>query len=258
MIDCAAMQDRMPDVALGAGAWTDAEAGHLLTCADCALEWRIVRAGAGLHADTIVPADRIATLVMTRLREAPPEPRAIRRIPWRGTLVGLIAAAASVILVLGAPRLRTSGSTGISDSATLAVLPELQGLDDGQLETVLKGLDSGPIDAVVPGQMPHLEDLTDAQLEQLLHTAWDQNEGPAAFRAHLGGDSASGDSGVGTTWVKAAAASVAPGASGAHRAVATDSSAPHEPGPQSPRLDAGAIPEISGHRREARAAASAG
>jgi hypothetical protein len=170
MIDCAAMQDRMPDVALVAVAWTDAEAAHLATCADCALEWRIVRAGAGLHADTVVSADRIADAVLTRLRATPPEPRAIRRIPWRGTVVGVIAAAASVILVLGAPRLRAPGASGMSDSATLAVLPELQGLDDGQLETVLKGLDAGPIDAVVPGQMPHLEDLTDAQLEQLLRT----------------------------------------------------------------------------------------
>jgi hypothetical protein len=168
MTDCTAMQDRMPDVAFGAVAWTDTEAAHLATCVDCALEWRIVRAGAGLHAETVVSADRVASAVMTRLREAPPEPRAIRRIPWRGTVVGLIAAAASVILVLGAPRLRAPGANSMSDSATLAVMPELQGLDDGQLETVLKGLDPGPIDAVVPGQMPHLEDLTDAQLEQLL------------------------------------------------------------------------------------------
>ncbi len=170
MIDCAAMRDRMPDVALGAVAWTDAEAAHLATCADCALEWRIVRTGAGLHADMVVSADHLAAAVMTRLREAPPEPLPIRRIPWRGTVVGLIATAASVILVLGAPRLRAPGASGMSDSATLAVLPELQGLDDGELETVLKGLDSGPIDAVAPGQMPHLEDLTDAQLEQLLHS----------------------------------------------------------------------------------------
>ena len=70
-----------------------------------------------LHADTVVSADRIADAVLARLRETPPEPRAISRIPWRGTVVGLIAAAASVILVLGAPRLRAPGASGMSDSA---------------------------------------------------------------------------------------------------------------------------------------------
>lgn len=169
MIDCAAMCDRMPDVAHRASEWTEAEAAHLATCGGCALEWRVVQAGAQFRVGTTVAADRIARLVTARLREAPAEVSVIRRLPWRGAMIGLLTAAASMVLILGVPRLRQPGAVGTIDTAEFAIAPELQGLDDGQLETVLKALDPGPAELAAPGPVPHLEDLSDAQLEQLLH-----------------------------------------------------------------------------------------
>ena len=167
MIDCAAMRDRMPEAARGTVSWTGAEVAHLATCADCALEWRIVRAGAQLHAGTAVAADRVAAAVMARLRATPAERSVIRRLPWRGSVIGLLAAAASVVLILSAPRLQRPRA---SDTATpLAILPELQALDDGQLRSVLQSLGSTAADAT-PGVVPHLEDLTDSELQLLLHS----------------------------------------------------------------------------------------
>jgi len=170
MIECAAMQDRMPGAVRGEVAWTEAEAAHLATCADCALEWRIVQAGAGLRAGMVVAVDRIADHVSARLREAPPQHSAIRRLPWRGSIIGLLAAAASVVLILSAPRLERPRPGSASDTATvLALLPELQALDERQLETILQSLGPAAGDAT-PGVLPHLEDLTDGELEQLLHS----------------------------------------------------------------------------------------
>jgi hypothetical protein len=174
MIDCAAMQDRMPEVARKAASWTDAEAAHLASCHDCALEWRVVRAGVGLHADAVVAVDRIAEGVMTRLREEPSESIRIRQLPWRGSVIGLLAAAASMVLILSAPRLQRPQSGSASDTASaLAILPELQGLDDSELESVLRSLGPTAGDAT-PGLVPHLEDLTDGELEQLLRSGGDE------------------------------------------------------------------------------------
>ena len=169
MIDCATMRDRIPDAARGVVSWTDGEADHLATCAGCALEWRIVRTGVSLGAGSVVDVERITAALLERMRAAPPESGAIRRLPWRGTASGLLAAAASIVLILSAPRLQRPRSGTGSDSAALAMLPELQGLDDGQLESILRLLGPAAGDAT-PGVLPHLEDLTDSELEQLLHT----------------------------------------------------------------------------------------
>ncbi len=170
MIECDVMQDRMPAVARGEREWTDVEASHLAGCADCALEWRLVLAGASLHAGVTIDADRIAEQVLARLRAEPATVSAIRRIPWRGGAIGLLAAAASLLIVFGAPRLNGPGVGGASDTAFLAIAPDLSGLDDQQLETVLKGIEPGPTEVVAPNDGMHLEDLTDAQLEKLLHS----------------------------------------------------------------------------------------
>ena len=93
MIDCMTLRDRMPDVAHGVARWSDAEAAHIASCEDCGREWRLVLAGAALQKHVIVSADRVAETVLGRLRS---EPVPIRRIPWRGSVIGLLAAAASV------------------------------------------------------------------------------------------------------------------------------------------------------------------
>jgi hypothetical protein len=169
MIDCAVIQDRMPELARGTVAWSEAETAHLARCIDCALEWRVVRAGAALHAGMTIDAERMARTVAERLRTERPERSVIRRIPWRGTVIGLFAAAASVVLILSAPQLQRPQSGSASDTAALAILPELQRLDEGQLERLLQSLGPSAGDAT-PGVLPHLEDLTDSELEQLLNS----------------------------------------------------------------------------------------
>lgn len=168
MIDCSAMRDRMPDVAREVGQWSDAEAAHLAHCTDCAAEWAIVQDGVALHADLVVPTDRIAQAVLLRLRTERAVAPAIRRLPWRGSVIGLMAAAASVVLILYAPRAHRVARAELVDTTIAAVLPELQGLNDSELEVVLQSLGPTAADAA-PGLVPHLEDLTDTELEQLLH-----------------------------------------------------------------------------------------
>ena len=170
MIDCEAMRDRMPDVAHAKAAWTDTEVAHFAGCPDCALEWRIVRAGMLLDADTALVAERVAQSVAHRLRDGGESGRVIGRLSWRGSLIGLIAAAASVLLVIGVVQ-RDRSRPGVAGDTVvaMAMLPELQGLDEGQLESVLRSLGPTAGDAT-PGVLPHLEDLTDGELEQLLHS----------------------------------------------------------------------------------------
>jgi len=170
MIECGSMRDRMPDVAHGRTAWTETEAAHLAGCADCTLEWRVVRAGMVLHEGTEVVADRVAQSVQRRLRTREEPGRVVGRVRWRGTAVGLIAAAASVVLVVGLMHHDRSRRGVASDSlVAVAMLPELQGLDEVQLESVLRSLGPTAGDAT-PGVLPHLEDLTDSELEQLLRS----------------------------------------------------------------------------------------
>jgi hypothetical protein len=170
MIDCESIQDRMPDVAHGRAAWTETERAHLAHCADCVLEWRIVRAGMLLHEDTGIVAERVARSVSGRLREPDGSGRIIGRLPWRGAAIGLIAAAASVLLIVGVVH-RDRSRPGVAGDTVVAVamLPELQGLDESQLESVLRSLGPTAGDAT-PGVLPHLEDLTDSELEQLLRS----------------------------------------------------------------------------------------
>jgi len=170
MTDCEAIQERMPRVARGLDAWSPAEAQHLVGCAECAAEWRLVQAGASLHATTAIDMNLITDRVTARLRTEPVAAAPIRRLPWRGGLIGVLAAAASVALVIWAPRHPSGALPGRADTTLeIAVLPELQSLNDGELETVLRSLGPTAADAT-PGVLPHLEDLTDSELEQLLRS----------------------------------------------------------------------------------------
>jgi hypothetical protein len=170
MIECEPMQDRMPEVVHGRAAWTETEIAHLAQCADCALEWRIVRAGMRLEENTDVVAERVAQTVSRRLREHEGSGRIVGQLRWRGATIGLLAAAASVALVVGVVYRDRSRPPAVSDTVVaVALLPELQELDEGQLESVLRSLGPSAGDAT-PGVLPHLEDLTDSELEQLLRS----------------------------------------------------------------------------------------
>ncbi|MGH7523380.1 MAG: zf-HC2 domain-containing protein [Gemmatimonadales bacterium] len=170
MIECEAMRDRMPDVAHGTATWTEAEAAHLAGCAECQLEARIVDAGMRLDAGVVVASDRVARELTDRLRVNGVDGRAVRALPWRGAVVGLLAAAAAAVLVLGVFRRQGTPPRVVGDTAAaVAMLPELQGLDEAQLQSVLQSFGPTAGDAT-PGVVPHLEDLTDAELEEILRS----------------------------------------------------------------------------------------
>ncbi len=170
MNDCDAMLDRMAAVASGSDSWSASDAAHLLGCIDCRASWRVISHGASLGSAVEVDAERIADVVVQRLRAAAPVTRPIRRLPWRGAIGAAVAIAASVALIFSVPHVPTRRAVGGTDSAaTMAILPELQRLDDRDLQSVKDAMGAAASDAT-PGTLPHLGDLTEGELEQLLHS----------------------------------------------------------------------------------------
>jgi hypothetical protein len=159
----------MHQVVHGGVPWTVAESEHLAGCATCRAEWALLRAGADLHRSVVVDPERIAQGVFARLRAEPETPAPIRRLPWRAGVIGLVSAAACLALVFALPRQPHRSNTtpvATTDTAELAILPELQALDTTQLAALLSALGPAAADAT-PG-VPHLGDLTSSELEQLL------------------------------------------------------------------------------------------
>ncbi len=167
MSECELSSDRMHQVAHGGASWTARESAHLAGCARCRDEWTLARTAADLHRSVRIDPDQVAQRVLARLRDEPIAPVAVRRLPWRAGVIGLLSAAACLALALALPRQspRTVATATVADTQ-VAVLPELQALDTTQLEALLSALGPAAGDAT-PG-VPHLEDLTTGELEQLL------------------------------------------------------------------------------------------
>lgn len=154
------LTDRMPAVAHGRAAWSDADRAHLSACTDCALEWTLVRTAAGLGRGverTVAPM-AVAEAVRVRLA-APPSPRASRRRRWAWSALG--AAAAVVLLAVG------RGRPEPVDAPGLPLLPEIELLEAAELQAVLELL---PVGATVPSGFRTLEDLTEEELEGVLRS----------------------------------------------------------------------------------------
>ena len=158
---CHDLSDRMPAVARGEASWSPAEAAHLASCADCRAEWAVVTLGAGVARDVRVDGDRLAAMVVDRLRREPAARRPSRRL-W---LTGL--AAAAVVAVLLWPRAATvTAPVPQADEPYAVHLPGLDGLGEEGLHEMLESLDprwteTPTIDA------PSLEDLDPQELEQV-------------------------------------------------------------------------------------------
>ena len=168
MIECDAIQARMPDVVHARASWTEAERTHLVGCESCAKEWRLVQSAAALFRDTVVDIEAIARRLRSRAAAPLPTP-SLQRTPRRGArlALGILAAAASVLLLVkvlpnGVPAVRPS-----TPATAVAVLPELDGLTETQLEKVLSEL-TVVEETVTPMRLPRLGDLSEAQLEQVL------------------------------------------------------------------------------------------
>ena len=169
MSDCERLSDRMPEVVLRAAAWSAEEAVHLTSCADCRAEWDLVLAarlletrGPSLDPDVIVGA------VQRRLAS---ESRAGSRSS-RGWVLGLGAAAAAAValVVTWAPEPRQVPAPAVAVAADpLVPLPELEGLDAAQLDTLLHTLD-GPLAGASAQDSTTADDDVDAELEQILAT----------------------------------------------------------------------------------------
>ncbi len=163
MTECEAVQERMPEVFHGRAVWGSGELEHLERCETCAAELRLFEATRTLGRGS-VDVEALARTVLDRLRTEPLQP-AIRRIPWRAGMIGLVALAASVLVFVAAPHRGPQHVAAAGES--LAVMPELGGLDDSDLVAVLQSI-SPSVHDVGHGLVPHLGDLTDSELEQLL------------------------------------------------------------------------------------------
>jgi hypothetical protein len=169
MNDCERLSDRMPEVALHGGAWIAEEAAHLATCAECRAEWALIQEARDLdvRAPTIADPSALAVDVLRRL--ATVRAKALRaRRAW--SFAGLAAAAAVAAAVLTGREVETTRSPQIvAEGEALVPLPELDGLETAQLDTLLQSLDR----AVAGGSSldaSTLGEYEDGELEQVFAT----------------------------------------------------------------------------------------
>lgn len=168
-MNCEQLSDRMPEVARGETEWGVAEREHLAGCPECASEWRLVRIAARgsvpipeLDLDAITSGVHRAMAAPAQV--VPFRPR--RRV--RGWAVGL-AAAAMVLLAVA-----VWGPTGDAPDVAAVpareptLLPELDGLLEGELEVILASYEQDEAAEQPLGAVPRLGDLTDAELELLM------------------------------------------------------------------------------------------
>jgi hypothetical protein len=164
---CHHLSDRMPEVARQTSRWTADEAEHLLACEDCRAEWRLVGAAVamGHGAASRIDANQVAERVISRLRESPVVAAPGR--PWvRRAILPAAAAAALVSAVwFGWP------ASAVPDEppALFAVLPELDDLDEIELESMVEVFTGTEADPLRPlDAAESLGDLSDSELESLL------------------------------------------------------------------------------------------
>jgi hypothetical protein len=170
MTVCETLREKMPEVAAGELQWSAGEREHVATCPACAAEWRLVQAAREIGAPAAGRVDpaRLTGVVLTRVAAA----RRAARWKRGGWLVGLATAAGLAFVLLG-----RSGPAGGGPGATPALpaaesgLPvaELDGLDAGQLESVLDQIEV-PLDQTGTGPVPSMGDLDDHQLERVLRS----------------------------------------------------------------------------------------
>jgi negative regulator of sigma E activity len=168
MTVCERLSDRMPQVALHRAAWSAEEAAHLAGCADCRAEWDLVQAARRLEqgAPSVDPA-AIAASVQRRLAAE----RVARRTRWIWAAVGSAAAAAAVAFVVVAERedRPTVAPRAVAEAEPLVPLPELEGLETAQLDTLLDALDE-PFAGTSTLESSTLGDGAEDELERILAT----------------------------------------------------------------------------------------
>jgi hypothetical protein len=170
MSDCARLSDRMPDVAMQRAAWTADEAVHLASCTDCRAERDLVLAARRLEVRApAVDPTAIAAAVQRRLAT---DRASVRRSRWFWAGGAAAAAAAAIALAVArGPEARPVAPVVAVETDPLVPLPELEGLETAQLDTLLRALD-GSLAGASASDSASVDEDADAQLEQIL-AAWE-------------------------------------------------------------------------------------
>lgn len=168
MIDSHLDSERLLAVAHGQARCSPEEAAHLERCAECRLEWNLVRTARtmGRAPAERIPTAQTAATVARRLEAAPAILPGVRssRARW---VLGLAAAAAITVAVLFS-RGKTPHGAVPSDGG-IAVLHELDGLTAAELEVVLETIPPAANEAVHV-ESAAIDDLSASDLERMLHS----------------------------------------------------------------------------------------
>ena len=166
---CERLSDRMPEVVLQRAAWTAEESAHLASCPECRAEWELVLAAKRLEARA--PAVDAAAIAAALQRRLATERVTGRRGRWIWAVGSAAAAAAAIAFALtsgGEPRREPAPAVAV-ETEPLVPLPELDGLETAQLDTLLRAMDAPPA-ARSGAESTTLGDEVDAELEQILAT----------------------------------------------------------------------------------------
>lgn len=166
MSECTWLSDRMPAVAQGQAEWTPEELGHLNGCESCRREWELVRITCRLG-DGLLRAfdpDAATVALLQRLGHRTEAPH--RRRAW--SVAGLAAAAAIAALLWPAqPPTPPRVQPGAVVAGLQIPLPELDGLQPAELDSVLQSMDE-PAAGGAQLEGPDLGDLDSEELETVL------------------------------------------------------------------------------------------
>jgi hypothetical protein len=172
MSDCEWLSDRMPIVALGQAGWTPDEIRHLNECGSCRREWELVQVASRLGEEAGLSLDPtpIAAAVVRRLERERHGGR-LRRRAWS---FAALAAAAAVVAALWTGGLENGPSKpsprGTEVAGRLSIpLPELEGLEPAELDSVLQTMDEPTVNGST-GDDPALGDLNIDELERVLNS----------------------------------------------------------------------------------------
>lgn len=168
MTDCERLSERMPQVAHEGGGWSAEESAHLARCPECSAEWELVCTARGLGTRApAVDADAVATALLGRLTA---ERSRARRSRWVWVAGSAAAAAAIAFAATGVRESPETPAPQVAiEAEPLVPLPELEGLETAQLDTLLQALD-GSFAGAAPSDSSALGDDVDAELEWILAT----------------------------------------------------------------------------------------
>jgi hypothetical protein len=161
MSECIRLSERMPEVAQGRAEWTLAELDHLSECPGCRREWDLVQATSrlGEHLLEGWNSDELSRALLRRLKHI--RAHAGRRRVW--SLAGL-AAAAAIAAILWSNRPERAAPLPATPRPGLEIsLPELDGLQPAELDSVLRHMD----DPLAADPLPEDGELTDLNSEEL-------------------------------------------------------------------------------------------